>query len=95
MFLSVLFACSAEFQSLDHKEPTYVNEMFASQSDKVRNDPRALRGNIEFTSHASIDSFCEDHTSVVGDVYIFGKDIRSLEGLSCLEQVSGLSLIHI
>ena len=93
MFLSILFACSAEFQSLDHKEPTYVNEKFTSQSDKVRNDPRALRGNIEFNSQASIDSFCEDYTSVVGDIHIFGEDILSLESLSCLEKVSGS--VHI
>ncbi|MAA80355.1 MAG: hypothetical protein CL916_13960 [Deltaproteobacteria bacterium] len=92
MFLSILFACSTEFQSLDHKEPTYVNEMFTSQSDKVRNDPSIYRGDIEFTSEGSFSDFCDEYTSVTGEVRIYGEAIHTLEGLSCLKKAGNLHI---
>ena len=92
MFLSILFACSADFQSIDQKEPTYVNDLFTSQSDIVRNDPSVYRGNIEFTSQDSFSSFCDEYTSVTGEIRIYGEAIHTLEGLSCLRNAGSLHI---
>ena len=92
MFLSILFACSADFASLDHKEPTYVNEMFTSQSDVVRNDPSVYRGDIELTSQDSFSDFCDEYTSVTGEIRIYGEAIHTLEGLSCLRKAGSLHI---
>ena len=89
MYLFILFACSAEFEANEFNEPTYVREHSMSSLDNVRNDPSIHQGSIDFTSEEAFESFCEDHTAVVGNVHIFGEDIHSLEGLSCLERVHG------
>ena len=88
MFL-FLFACSADFASHESREPTYVHEGSLSSFENVRNDASIYRGGIDFTSEESFEAFCETYTSVAGDVHIFGENIQSLEGLSCLEKVQG------
>jgi hypothetical protein len=88
MFL-FFFACSADFASHESREPTYVNEDSISPFDNVRNDASIHQGDLYFTSEESFASFCEDYTSVSGNVHIFGQEIHSLEGLSCLEKVQG------
>lgn len=92
MFLSILFACSADFQSLDHKEPSTIRERFVSQSDMLRNDPSIYRGDIEFTSESSFSDFCDEYTSVTGEIRIYGEAIHTLEGLSCLRKAGSLHI---
>lgn len=92
MFISFLFACSADFQSLDHKEPSFAGYDVSVPFD-TRSQPSLEKEKFEFSSQASIDSFCTENTSVVGDVVIFGQDIDNLEGLSCLNNVQ--DSVHI